>query len=104
MLQEAKVRAKAKGIPFGISESDIPIPLACPVLGISLIVGGVTRSDFSPSIDRVDQTKGYVSGNVRVISWRANRLKNDASVDELRRLVAYCESALAVGLTAGVAN
>jgi hypothetical protein len=47
---------------------------------------GAKRSDASPSLDRVDPRKGYVPGNVRVISDRANRLKGDRSLSEIQAL------------------
>ncbi len=46
----------------------------------------------SPTIDRVDNTKGYIPGNVAVISYRANCLKRDSSLDELIKLVDYVKS------------
>lgn len=99
MLQEASVRARAKGLPFSLSEADIVIPVVCPALGIEIKMGVGVRSEHSPSIDRVIPALGYVSGNVRVISWRANRLKNDATLDELKRIVEYYEGAIAVTYT-----
>lgn len=42
----------------------------------------------SPSLDRLDSSKGYVKGNVRVISKRANQLKNNATVEEMRMVLA----------------
>jgi len=90
MLKRAQKRAKRKGLVFDISLSDIDIPAVCPVLGISLAVtNGGTPSDTSPSLDRLDSRKGYVKGNVQVISWRANRIKCDATVDEVKRLLSY---------------
>ena len=37
----------------------------------------------SPSIDRLDNTKGYVKGNVWVISTLANNMKNSAGFKDL---------------------
>jgi hypothetical protein len=50
-----------------------------------------TNEDNLPTLDRVDPVCGYVPGNVWVISWRANRLKQDASLDELRMLARALE-------------
>ena len=65
--------------------TDLPeIPEKCPVLGIPL--GGVTSrggSDNSPSVDRIIPENGYIRGNVRIISKRANVLKNNGTLDEL---------------------
>ena len=83
-------RAKKKGIEFNLTLDDIPqIPVVCPVLGIPIIPNdGISApSDNSPSIDRIDSTKGYIKGNIRIISNRANRIKADATVDELRMVL-----------------
>lgn len=104
ILQEAKVRAAKRGLEFTISAEDLSMPDVCPVLGLPIGMGFGARSDNSASIDRIDSQKGYVPGNVRVISWRANRLKNDATLDELRAIVAYMESELGVAITATAAR
>jgi len=88
MVTAARKRAKDKGLPFNIEESDLIIPAACPVLGIPLIVGEA-QSDNSPSLDRLIPELGYIKGNVRVISRRANRIKNDATPDELYKVWKY---------------
>lgn len=96
VLPQIRHRARKAGVEFSITAEDIPLPLVCPVLDIPLVIGtgkGLNRMD-SPSVDRIDNAKGYVPGNVRVISTRANLLKKDATLDELRRLVAYVEGAL----------
>ena len=70
----AKSRANKKGREFNIELSDIVIPTTCPVLGTPMV---------APSLDRIDSSKGYVKGNVRVISKRANTLKNNATIEEI---------------------
>ena len=85
LFERARKRAKQGSLPFGITPSEIIIPVACPVLGISLLIGG-PRSDHSPSLDRIVPALGYVSGNVRVISDRANRLKSNRTLSEIRQL------------------
>lgn len=49
-------------------------------------------SNDSPSIDRIDPKRGYVRGNVVVVSMRANSIKREATIDELRKMVAFYES------------
>jgi len=80
-----KSRCKKKQIPFNIDVSDLSIPLICPVLSIPIywVEGGGTNQYNSPSVDRIIPEKGYVKGNVRVISNRANLLKSNATVEEL---------------------
>lgn len=99
ILQEAKSRARKKGIEFSITSDDVTVPAVCPVLNIPIGMSFGARSDNSLSIDRIDGSKGYIPGNVRIISWRANRLKNDGTLEELRAIVSYIESALAVAVT-----
>lgn len=83
MLNGAKHRAKVKGLEFNLCPGDIKIPLICPVLNIALQRGKIKPGDNTPSLDRIDNTKGYIKGNVRVISMRANVLKRDATAQEL---------------------
>lgn len=68
--------------------SDVIVPARCPVLGVELKVAtGAPCGQFnSPSLDRMDNTLGYVPGNVAVISNRANKLKSDATAEELRKV------------------
>lgn len=83
MYLEAKKRAKDRGLPFTISPEDIAVPKFCPVFGMLLVVSNGSGSDSSPSLDAIDPSKGYVKGNVQVISNLANRMKNSASKEQL---------------------
>ena len=74
---ECRARARKRGIAHDITGKDIQIPEFCPVLGIRLVPLQGRRVDNAPSVDRIDPAKGYVKGNVAVISWKANRLKSD---------------------------
>lgn len=91
ILKTLRQRAKKKELPFDLDIADIVVPQFCPVLGIQLHVnrGGVGNN--SPSVDRIKNSQGYVKGNIRVISHRANRLKCDATVDELKLVLADLE-------------
>ena len=77
-------------IPFDITPEDIFIPQYCPVLGIKLQIGN-GDSDNSPSLDRIVPVSGYVRNNIQVISTRANRIKNDATLVELRCVLHWLE-------------
>lgn len=87
MLHGARIRAKRDGYACTITEKDIIVPKLCPLLGTRLARTSVRRSNISPSLDKIIPEFGYMPGNVWVISWRANQLKNNASLDELRMLV-----------------
>lgn len=91
ILNSSRQVAKRKGLPFNLELTDIIIPERCPVLGIEIRSGKGTgsRSNHSPSIDRIIPDLGYVKGNVTIISWRANRIKADASIDELLKVAAF---------------
>lgn len=95
MLGQAKLRARKKGFPFSLQVSDIDIPDACPVLGIALRRGSGRLQDNSPTPDRIDNDKGYVKGNVIVISYKANRMKSNATPDEVRLLAAWLDKVAA---------
>lgn len=96
MLSNAKGRATRQNIPFTISQDDITIPDMCPVLGIPLMwmVGMGRMNDNSPSLDKIVPELGYVPGNVCVISWRANRLKSDATLADLEAVCDYIKRSL----------
>jgi hypothetical protein len=83
LLNSARDRAKKYGLPFDLTEGDFSIPETCPVLGVQIAPGTRTSRSCSPSLDRIIPKLGYVRGNVRVISNRANLLKSDASTEEL---------------------
>lgn len=81
-------KAEKADIPFDIEPEDIPLPEFCPVLGIRLEIssGGIGPQDNSPTVDRIDSTKGYIKGNVIVISMKANRIKSNASAEEIGKV------------------
>lgn len=82
-------RAKKLGVPFDITKHDIVIPDRCPILDIPLFFTDGQRTSNTPSIDRIDNSKGYTKDNVRVISFKANRSKGNMTLADAERLVAY---------------
>lgn len=93
MLTRIRQRAKDRGLEFNLCLEDIVIPPTCPVLGIQLQIGEGIATDNSPELDRIDNSKGYVKGNVIVVSRRANRIKNDATADELMKIAKFYKQA-----------
>ena len=88
LYEAAQARAKKRGIVFTITPSDMPtLPTVCPVLGIPVSANSGMFHSESPSLDRIDSNKGYEAGNIRIISWRANRLKSDGTLEEFEKIV-----------------
>jgi hypothetical protein len=92
MLMNSKQRAKSKGLENTLTREDIVIPEFCPVLGIRLHVEDRAAKYAAPSIDRIDNSKGYTPDNIVVVSVRANILKRDATLTELRALVKFYDT------------
>jgi hypothetical protein len=90
LLYAARSRAKQFGIQIDIDIEDIVVPEFCPVLGIKLSVDGDKNN--SPSLDKMIPERGYTKGNVKVISWRANWIKNNATPEEIEKLYIYSKS------------
>lgn len=91
-----KARAKTLGVPCDIDASWLRanMPTHCPVLGIEL-KRRLTRGDnahTAPTVDRLDPALGYVRGNIHIISRRANNIKSDATVDEIKRVAQWVET------------
>lgn len=89
LLKAAKKRAKEKNLPFNIDVEDIVIPNVCPVFGFLLEAGTISERDNSPSLDKIIPELGYVKGNVMVISFKANTLKRDGSLEDFEKIIRY---------------
>lgn len=99
LLYSARRRAKTKGLDFNLELLDVVIPTLCPILGCELQVSGRSRGTNRgrwPTIDRIDNDKGYTKNNIQVISFKANTMKNNASVDELKSFARYINESLCV--------
>jgi hypothetical protein len=84
----ARKRAEDAGLAFDIEVSDIVIPEQCPVIGTRLMRASPGLAHRA-SLDRIDNARGYVKGNVAVISSKANTLKSNLSIAEIGRLARY---------------
>lgn len=91
MWKSAKARSVKKNIPFSIKVDDIVIPKICPVLGIPIRNGDGKPIPNSPSLDRIIPEKGYVKDNIIVVSQKANTIKNNATIEELKKVVEFYE-------------
>ena len=89
LYKNIKSRCKRMGREFSIDIEDIIIPEKCPVFGFELKRENRETWMCAPSVDRIDSSKGYIKGNVTVVSRRANILKRDATLEELEQLFNY---------------
>lgn len=99
LCANARFRGRQRGLEATITPSDLEWPTHCPVLGLELDYPARSgeRKDRQiaancPSLDRWDSSKGYVPGNVFVISYRANTLKNNSSFEETLKILEYLKS------------
>ena len=92
LLERARQRARRKGMEFDLVVDDItPLPKRCPIFGQLLRPGNGQQNPNAYSLDRIDNNKGYIRGNVMVISYLANRLKNDGTADQHRRIADWMD-------------
>jgi hypothetical protein len=90
-------RCQKNGQDFSLTVEDIPdIPEFCPVFPwVRLVLPtGKGRGYYpdAPSVDRIDSDLGYIPGNIRITSWRANTLKSDGNIREFEAIVADLRS------------
>lgn len=95
LVGAAKRRSEKKRLQFSLTVEDI-LPLleagVCQVTGIEFVFeAGKGTNPYSPTIDRIDSSRGYVRGNVQVVIHMYNACKNEWSEEAVlefaRRLV-----------------
>jgi len=98
LLNASKQRSKKKSRENTLTLEDIksiyPEDGLCPIFGIKLVFGDAGFREKSPSIDRIDSTKGYTKDNIQIISWKANRIKTNSSIEELELILAYMKQGI----------
>ncbi len=96
IVSRLKARAKKSGIPFDLDLEHIqsiwPEDDCCPVLGTKFTTDQANIRT-SASVDRIVPDKGYTKGNVSIMSHKANTIKTDATLDEIRAMVTWLERA-----------
>ena len=94
MLWDSRKRAKKKGLEHTLTIEDLYnlYTDTCPISGVDLLWerGHKKPQENSPSLDRLDSTKGYTPNNIWLISYRMNRIKNDSTVEELQMILSAC--------------
>lgn len=89
LYNRLKASAKKRNISFSLTLSEInelTFPITCPILGIPLRFNKGKAQDDSISIDRIDSQRGYEIDNIVVISWKANRLKNNGDIKDIESI------------------
>lgn len=81
--QRIKASAKARGLEFDLRVEDIVLPEICPYTGLLLKFNEGRPGRDSYTVDRIDNSKGYIKGNIEVVSYQANAMKQDASIELL---------------------
>ena len=94
LVATARCRARRNGLEFNLTLGGLDWPDKCPVLGHVFVPAQGKCMPNTPTLDRIDNTKGYTLENTRVISWRANLLKRDATLDELQKITAWVADTL----------
>lgn len=89
ILRRTKNSASQRGLEHTISKEDFNIPEYCPILGIKLVMNIGKPRNNSPSMDRINNDKGYIPGNVCIISKEANRMKSNHTKESLDKLIDY---------------
>ena len=84
-LATLRSSADRRGIKCTLTEEDIEMPVLCPYLDIPLDYTNDSIQDNSPSVDRIDNTKGYIAGNIQTISALANKMKTDSDLTTLTK-------------------
>jgi hypothetical protein len=92
----AKQRAKKKDIAFDLTPEYLESIWTdtCPIFGIELVVGAGVKDDASYSLDRIVPEKGYIQGNIVVVSLKANRMKNNGTIDDIAALYEFYSTLL----------
>lgn len=88
-FRSKKANALRTGYSWEIEFGDITWPSHCPILGTELDYFAESAQENSPSFDRIDSNLGYVTGNVIIVSWRANRIKNNGTAEEHLKIAMY---------------
>lgn len=89
ILYNARRSAKIRNQECTLTLEDIIIPKNCPICNVLLTIQ--TKNKDSASIDRIDNSKSYIPGNIGIICWGCNKLKSNASLEHLQAIVRYME-------------
>lgn len=89
LFEQIRQRCKKSKVLFTITPEDIVIPKFCPVFKTKFDQKDTYKR---ASVDRIDPNKGYTKENIRVISYRANWLKSNATLEEIEALYNFMKT------------
>ena len=75
MLTRIRNSARDRGLDFNLELEDLVVPEVCPILGLPF---DYDSPHYTPSVDRLDNNKGYIKGNIVIMTTLANRMKFQA--------------------------
>jgi hypothetical protein len=87
IIERLRKNAKERKLEFSLSSYDLKLVKKCPILEIELNYSNSCGMDNSPSIDRIDSSKGYIKGNITMISKLANQMKSSATKEQLNLFI-----------------
>ena len=99
-ITRARRRALYSFIPFSLVREDLSLPKDCPICGISFVYKPQVNSPSrraAATLDRIIPHLGYVAGNVAIICYRCNTIKQDATAQEIRRVADWLDGVVSNG-------
>ena len=96
IYNQLKRNARKRGQDFNLVMSDIVLPTTCPILGIPISFCKGKPGNNSWSVDRIDRSLGYVTGNIQIVSYQANAMKRDATPEELHKFADWVKRAIPI--------
>ncbi|MDE2097098.1 MAG: hypothetical protein KGL39_07620 [Patescibacteria group bacterium] len=87
-LLNARNRAAKKGYEFDLTREWAAATWTgfCAVSGLPFVFGKQRRFPFSPSIDRIDSSRGYTQDNCRFVLFAVNSLKGNGTDEEMVKI------------------
>ena len=96
-ISSIKTRSEKRNFDFNLDLYYLLQTLTpyCPITHKEFIFCNIKRNEknifqeFMPTINRIDSKKGYIKGNIEWLSWKANRIINDADLYFFEQIVKH---------------
>ena len=80
LLRDAKYHSKKTKREFSICEQDVINLLEKQ--NNKCAISGLYFSEYKPSLDRIDSSKGYTQDNIQLVTFQVNRMKSDFEITD----------------------